>query len=158
MIANAKERWSALSGREKGFVAVMLVLLAGVLLWLGVVRPVTRGLDAARGRQAAALDRYAAIKARVDALKSLAGNRPPRIDAPLAQLIGSSAAERGFTLERNQDLGNGRVSVAVGSGRPAAVFGWIAELEASGVRVETLSARPDGPDVIGLTATLRAPQ
>ncbi|MBK5264024.1 MAG: type II secretion system protein M [Alphaproteobacteria bacterium] len=132
-----------------------MALLVVVVLWLGVIRPIDGSLVSAKASHAAAIDRYAAIRARVDAIKGLSGHRPPALGAPLDVVVSQSASETGFTLDRNDPQGEGRVSIAIGSARPTAFFGWLASLEALGVQVETLSARPAGPDVISATAVLR---
>ena len=61
---------------------------------------------------------------------------------PLDQFIGQSAGEAGLTLERAQPQGADRLDLAIASVRPVALFSWLAALEAQGVRVETMSARP----------------
>lgn len=156
MIGQWKDRWDALSLRERWLVGAMLALLAIVVLWLGIIRPVQGGLTSAEAELGAATERYAVIRARVDAIKRLSGNRPGALGAPLDMVISQSAGETGFTLDRNDPQGDGRVSIAIGSARPAAFFGWLADLEARGVQVETLNARPaPGGNVISVTAVLR---
>lgn len=155
MIEQMKDRWEAFSRREKWLVGIMLALLAVVVLWLGIVRPIDGGLASAKAGHAAAIDRYAAIRARVEAIKGLSGHRPPELGAPLDVVVSQSASETGFTLDRNDPQGAGRVSIAIGSARPTAFFAWLVSLEARGIQVESLSARPAGPDVINATAVLR---
>jgi general secretion pathway protein M len=93
---------------------------------------------------------------RVDAFQRLSGRRPPELGAPLDVVVSQSAGEAGFTLDRNDPQGNGRVSIAIGQARPVAFFGWLAQLETMGIDVETLNARPvPGSNVIGATAVLR---
>jgi general secretion pathway protein M len=61
---------------------------------------------------------------------------------PLDQFVGQGAGEAGLTLERAQAQGNDRMEIAIASVRPVALFSWLAGLEAQGVRVESMSARP----------------
>jgi general secretion pathway protein M len=61
---------------------------------------------------------------------------------PIDQFVGQSAGEAGLTLERAQVQGSDRMDIAVASVRPVALFAWLATLEAQGVRVDTMSARP----------------
>src|SRR3546814_6174412 len=82
----------------------MLVLMAIMIVWLGVLRPVTRGLADAKTAHIAAVDRAAGVKAGLALLRH-AAPPPPRIDGPLDQLIASSAAEAGFTLDGNTAAG-----------------------------------------------------
>lgn len=156
MMGRLRERWEAFSTREKWLVGTMLVLLAFVLLWLGILRPVQGGLASAKANHAAAIERYGAIRARVDAIKGLSGHRKPSQNAALDVLISQSAAETGFTLDRNEPQGEGRVSIAIGSARPTAFFGWLASLEAQGVQVESLSVQPAGGNIVSATGILRA--
>lgn len=156
MTDRLKERWAAFSTREKWLVGMMLLLIALVFLWLAVLRPVEGGLASAKAEHAAAIERYAAIRARVEAIKGLSGKRPAGLGAPLDVVIGQSAAETGFTLDRNDPQGEGRVDIAVGSARPTAFFGWLASLEAQGIHVESLSVRPAGANIISATGVLRA--
>lgn len=122
---------------------VMFALLAGVILWFGVIAPLDRARLDARQTLVAATDRNAAIRAAVKQLKSLprtAAASEPMV--PIDQLIGQGAGEAGLTLERAQAQGADRIDIAIASVRPTALFGWLAALEAQGVRVETISARP----------------
>ena len=156
MIERMKEKWAAFSHREKWLVGIMLALFAVLFLWLGMIRPVAGGLEGARNNHAAAVERYAAIRMRVDAFQRLSGRRPPELGAPLDVVVSQSAGEAGFTLDRNDPQGNGRVSIAIGQARPVAFFGWLAHLETMGIEVETLNARPvPGSNVVGATAVLR---
>ena len=112
---------------------------------------------AARERQRAKSDLFApAVKAQIGhgcddfghrqtspARKALARwIKPYRPPAPLDQLVGQGAGEAGLTLERAQAQGADRMEIAIAAIRPVALFSWIAVLEAQGVRVETMSARP----------------
>ena len=141
MMARIKDYWAGLSQRERVLLGVMAALLAVVILWLGVMRPVDNGLRDAHMLASDALDRNAAIRAKVKQLDQL----PRAVAAPtgdLAQIVGQSAGEAGFTLERAQPQGTGRVDIAIASAKPTALFDWIAGLEGQGIVVETLSVRP----------------
>ena len=156
MIGRMKERWAAFSTREKWLVGIMLALFAAMFLWLGVIRPVQGGLQRAMDNHAAAVERFAGIRARVEAIQRHSGRPAPDLAAPLDVVVSQSAGEAGFTLDRNDPQGDGRLSIVLGQVRPAAFFGWLAQLEGLGIEVETLSARP-APEggVIGVTAVLR---
>lgn len=134
--------WTELSARERVLVAIMGVLIAIVIVWLGIARPVESALDNARTRQAEALDRNVAIRAKVKALQTIPARRASSAAGPLDQTVGQSAGEEGFTLERTQAQGEGRVEIAIASARPTALFGWLAKLEAQGVVVDTLTVQP----------------
>jgi general secretion pathway protein M len=156
MIERMREKWAAFSLREKWLVGIMAALFAVVFLWLGVIRPVAGGLEGARDDHAAAVERYAAIRSRVDQIERASGERAPDLGAPLDVVVSQSAGEAGFTLDRNDPQGNGRVGIAISQARAVAFFGWLAQLEAMGIEVETLDARPvPGSNVVGATAVLR---
>ncbi|EQB07001.1 type II secretory pathway component PulM [Sphingobium sp. HDIP04] len=122
---------------------VMFALLAVVILWLGVARPLDAAQRSAGDALREATDRNAAIRAKVTLLKSLP-RTTATVDAgvPLEQFIGQSAGEAGLTLERAQAQGADRIDMAMASVRPVALLSWLAALEGQGIRVETMSARP----------------
>ena len=143
MMERMKSLWAERSAREQVMLGVMIALLAGVILWFGVAMPLDRAQIAARDDLRMATDRNSAVRAAVKQLKAL-----PRTAqaagpiAPIDQLVGQSAGEAGLTLERAQAQGADRMDIAIASVRPVALFSWLATLEAQGVRVDTMSARP----------------
>lgn len=143
MMAGLKRLWAERSPREQWMLGVMIALLAIVILWLGVVRPVDAARLSARTAMLEAADRNAAIRAKAAMLKRLpraTTATEPRL--ALDQFIGQSAGEAGLTLERAQAQGSDRIDIAMASVRPIALFSWLATLEAQGVRVETMRASP----------------
>ncbi|MBB4641037.1 type II secretion system protein GspM [Rhizorhapis suberifaciens] len=156
MIALIKGKWAIFSIREKWLIGIMLTLLVMIILWLGVLRPIESGLASAKARHAAAIDRSAAIRARVAAIKTLSGQGSPVRRGPLDVLIGQSAAETGFTLNHNERQGEDRVAFMTASVRPTAFFGWLASLEAQGIQVESLSVEPTDNVVLTANGVLRA--
>jgi len=143
MMERLRVLWGERSSREQWMLGVMFALLAVVILWLGIARPLDAAQRSVRDALREATDRNAAIRAKVTLLKSLPRTAGP-IDAavPLEQFIGQSAGEAGLTLERAQAQGADRVDMAIASVRPVALLSWLAALEARGIRVETMSARP----------------
>lgn len=157
MIANLSNWYKELSKREQVLVGIMAGLLAVVILWLGIARPVESGLKSAMERHGMALDRNAAVRVKVASLKALPRGTTARPTAPIAQLVSQSAGEGGFTLERAQEQGPGRVDIAIASIRPKALFTWLASLEAQGIMVETFSAQPSGTaGAVSMQAVLKA--
>lgn len=143
MMERLKLLWDERSPREQWMLGVMFALLAVVILWLGLLRPLDVARRSAHDALREATDRNAAIRAKVKLLKSLphiAGAMD--VSVPLDQFAGQSAGEAGLTLERAQAQGPDRLDMAIASVRPVALFSWLAGLEAQGVRVETMSARP----------------
>ena len=143
MMERVKILWGERSPREQWMLGVMFALLAVVILWLGVLRPVDAAQRSARDRLREATDRNAAMRGKVKLLKALpAGSGGGSATAAIDQLVGQSAGEAGLTLERAQAQGAGRIDIAIASVRPVVLFSWVAALEAQGIRVETMSARP----------------
>jgi general secretion pathway protein M len=142
MMDRVKTLWGDRSPREQAMLGVMIALLAVVILWLGILRPLDGAQRSARAALAEATDRNAAIRAKVKLLKSLPRSSASAAAGAFDQMIGQSAGEAGLTLERAQTQGADRLDIALASVRPSALFSWLAALEAQGVQVETMSARP----------------
>lgn len=143
MMETVKTMWGERSPREQWMLGVMFALLAVVLLWLGVVGPLASAQRSAREGLLAATDRNAAMRAKVKLLKTLPrGASAGSASAAIDQLVSQSAGEAGLTLERAEAQGSARIEIAMASVRPVALFSWLVALEAQGVRVETMSARP----------------
>jgi general secretion pathway protein M len=134
--------WNQRSARERWMLGVMLALLAGVVLWLGVVRPIEAARKDSRTALREATERHAAIAERVKLLKRLPPVAPVTGAAPIDQIVGQGAGEAGLTLARAQAQGSDRIDIAIADVRPIALMSWFAALEGQGVRVETMSARP----------------
>lgn len=143
MIDAMKSAWAERSPREQWMLGVMIALFAVVLLWLGVARPVDALRRTSHADMIAAIDRNAAIGAKVKVLKTLpASTASASAGAAMDQYISQSAAEAGLTLDRAQAQGADRIDVAIASVRPIALMSWLAVLEGQGVRVETIAMRP----------------
>ncbi|RYM12254.1 type II secretion system protein GspM [Sphingobium cupriresistens] len=135
--------WSERSPREQWMLGVMFALLAVVILWFGIAMPLDRAQRSARDTLNEATDRNAAVRAAVKQLKALPRNAAATGPVtPVDQFVGQSAGEAGLTLERAQAQGGDRIDIAIASVRPVALFSWLAAMEAQGVRVETMTARP----------------
>lgn len=135
--------WAERSTREQWMLGVMFALLAVVILWFGIAMPLDRAQRSARDTLNEATDRNAAVRVAVKQLKALPRNAVVTGPvAPVDQFVGQSAGEAGLTLERAQAQGGDRIDIAIASVRPVALFSWLAALEAQGIRVDTMSARP----------------
>lgn len=155
MIARWKARWVMMTVRERGLILIMLGLLAVVILWLGIVRPVNDALASARASHALAVDRAGRIDAAVLALRRTAGAAPV-LEGALDQLVVQSATEAGFTLDSQNAVGPDRLAIAIGSARPTALFAWLSGLEGRGVGVETITVQPGANGTISARILLRA--
>lgn len=145
MIESLKNWWLNHKAGERWLMAVLGIAILIVLLWLGIWRPVNDGIAAGWARQGAALERYGAVRSKVEALKRLPA-KPGGAAVPVEQLVTQSAAEAGFTLDRVGSPGAGRMSVSIGAARSAPLLAWLARLEESGVTVQTISITPGSAD------------
>jgi general secretion pathway protein M len=142
MMDAVKTMWGERSPREQWMLGVMFALLAVVLLWLGAMG-LAGAQRSARDALLTATDRNAEMRAKVKLLKTLPrGVTGGSASVGIDQLVSQSAGEAGLTLERAEAQGGARIEIAMASVRPVALFSWLAALEAQGVRVETMSARP----------------
>lgn len=142
MLASVHAWWDNHGTGEKRLMAALAIIAVLIFLWLGVWRPVTHGLAAGWERQSLALDRYAGVRAKVAELRRRPPAPPQDRRVPLDQLIGQSAAEAGFTLDRATPQGDGRMSANIASARVGPLLGWISGLEQAGVTVQTISIVP----------------
>ncbi len=145
--------WQGRSARERMLLAIMAALLALVLVWLLVVRPLSDALDAAQRRHAAAVVALAEARAQGAPVAAASAVAP---SLPIDSLIGRSANEAGFTGARITAQGPARAHVAIDAARAPALFGWIASLEQQGLVVATLRARGNADRTLAMEAVLRA--
>lgn len=134
---------------------VAAVLTVITLVWGGIVRPVGDALSSARERHARAIEALADAEMQMTALTALQQTRPAPMQGTLDAEIRNRASAAGFALGNVTLQGNDRVQIAIASARPAALFGWIAGLEASGLIVDSLSTTNNGDQTIAVQMTLR---
>lgn len=148
--------WIGRSLREKRLILVMLALIAIVIVWLGILRPVTDGLADAKAAHLAAVDRAASVEAGVALLQA---SEAPAVasEGSLDQLIAQRAAEAGFTLDSNTPAGADSVSIAIGTARAPALLAWLGSLEQSGLVVDAVTVQPGPNRTVSARATLRRP-
>ncbi len=144
--------WRDRSPRERGLLLVMVALMAFVLGWLLVVRPLSDALDAAKARHGAAVIALGEARARA----GTDGAPAPAPALPVDALVGRTAAEAGFAGARIAAQGPARATVAIDAARPQALFGWLARLEQGGLVVERLRARANSDRTLAVEATLQA--
>lgn len=150
-----RDWWRGLTLRERRLIAVMLALIAVVVLWLGIVRPIGDARARARADHLIAVDRAGRIEAAVAALRGAAATVPPPLEATLDQVVSQSAGEAGFTLDSSAIEGNDRVAIAIAAARPAALFAWLDTLEARGIVVETVTVTPVANNAVGARLLLK---
>lgn len=156
MIKQLTAWFRALSTREQwgvGMAAILVVLVAG---WYGVARPLAEALADARARHADAVMRLEETSALLASLEQLQKRPPAPLLAPLESTVRERAAAAGFALANVAPQPNDTVQISIPSARPAALFGWVAELESAGVLVDTLSTSDNGDRTLLVQLSLRA--
>lgn len=155
MTASIKRWFAALSLREKRLVLAAVALAIVTLFWFGLVRPVSDGLADARVRHSTAVQRLAEIESQIESVKIMQRTRPAPISAPLETVVRERAAEAGFALATVSPQPNNGLQIAIAAARPAAFFAWVADLEASGILVESLSTSDNADQTISATVVLK---
>lgn len=146
--------WRARNLRERRLLATAGALLALVLVWFLAIRPLMDARATSEARLRAATTALAEARADAAALRPSGGGEAA--PTPLAPFVTQSATEQGFTnITVTGDQAN-RVSIASPQVRPAAFFGWIGQLEARGIVVDSLTAGANADRTIAVQAVLRA--
>jgi general secretion pathway protein M len=163
MIVAFRDWWTGLSARERTLVTIALALAAPLIGWFLVVVPLRDGLTSAQAAHNAALDRHAAVTARVALLHSADGiansaSRDASQAGSVSLLVGQRAADAGLTLSRNDPAGDSRAAIAIPAARAPVLLGWLAALEDAGITSSDLSLRHNGDGTVALTATLARAQ
>lgn len=148
--------WRGRTPREQGLLAVMFGLIALVIGWLLIVRPLSDTLDEAKRRHGDAIVALAEARARADAAERLQGVATVTAPLPIDGLITRTASEAGFANARVTAQGPSAAIVAIEAGRPQALFTWISALEGQGVRVRLLRARINPDRTLSFEANLGA--
>lgn len=156
MMAALRAWFSALSLREKRLVLAALALAFVTLFWFALVRPVSDGLASARTRHADAVQRLAEIEGQLAAMRIAQRTRAAPLRAPLETVVRESAAEAGFALATVSPQPDNGLQIAITAARPAAFFAWVADLEANGMLVESLSTTDNGDQTVSASLVLRA--
>ena len=126
--------WSGLTRRERVLLSVLGLLLAGVVLVYGVVKP----LQSARAEAVADIRTYETLTARIRAAGTLTTARTQRRQGAPAQVVSASASGFGLAVASQAVPGGVRVTVADAS--YDSLMGWLADLSAtSSLRVRGLS-------------------
>jgi general secretion pathway protein M len=156
MSARLKTLWLARTPRERWLLGVMLGLVALVLVWLLILRPLSDMLSTARQRHGEAEAALAEARSQAAAIAALEKNRPAPFAGPIDSAIASAASAAGFQLSGLQPEGEGRVSLAIGAAKPEALFGWIGALEGQGYIVQSLTATSNPDRTLSAQIVLRA--
>lgn len=156
MMDNARRWFAGLSQREKILVGIAGLLLAGLVGYYGIARPMAGAMTAAEQRYLDAVERQARIETKVAALRLPADGKAVRFSGPIDAFVGQSAGETGIAVASVTPQSDSRVDMVVESAKPTALFGWLARIESEGIAVESLNINPMDNGTISATMTLRA--
>ena len=153
MIVAVKTWFMALSRREQILVGILGALLALTILVFGIVQPLIDGYAGARSDHRTALTESARLSAKLDMLEKGGAGSQRQVAGSLHQVLAESAAERGFVVDSNTPRGNDAATITMASAGPAAFFAWVNDLEAQGIRLESLTTTPASNGAISVNAS-----
>jgi general secretion pathway protein M len=151
MIGELKLWWAGRTARERWMLLVMFALIVLVVGWLGIVRPLGNAQADARLRLETAVTALAEAQSR-SVTAAAAAHPAATAQPPIDALLARTASDAGFANARIDAQGPARAALVIEAGRPQALLGWIGALEAQGVTVEGLRARPNQDRTIHLEA------
>lgn len=140
--------WDGRSLREQRMLAVMGVLVLGLLVWLGMVRP----LDGWRADQARARVAAERQMAQVQTAVAQQGTRPTEV-VDLQALVASTATTAGVQPALGMSEG-GRLGFRLDRVTTTQAFGWLAALEQGGARIEELGVVENADGTLGVSGAL----
>lgn len=155
MMAQALLWWSGRSDRERVLLGVMGALIALLLFWLIVIRPIDNARAAADARLDAATLAAGRVALVADRVRVSRRTPTPTLVTPLPVTVGAAAEGAGFTLSRLDPVGADRVTIGISSARGPALFEWLAGLQRQGVIVERITLRTNSDATLAVEGTLR---
>lgn len=154
MIATLKLWFDGRSRREKHLLIVMAALFVVTIVW-ALYLPIGDALSSAKTRYTDAVIRFGETQTRVRAVDVLRRGGA-QLPGPLDTVIRDRANDAGFDLASVGPAPGGGVQIAIAKAKPAALLGWIATLEASGILVESLSATDNRDRTVAVQMTVKA--
>lgn len=120
--------WEGRTLREQRMLAVMAALLAAVLVWLAVLRPVLGWRDQAAADRAHAEADLARVQAGLRLIAPGAAARPVIEVEGFEPLVTRTAGAAGLDVTTGMDA-SGRLAFRIPAASTAALFGWMSALE-----------------------------
>ncbi len=148
--------WKTRTVREQQMLLVMFALIALVLAWLVIIRPLGDALSDARERHNAAVLALADLRAQTAAIKQAQQGTPASLNEPIEALVGRSASDAGFTVTRIEPQGGNTVNLVMDTVRAQAFFGWVGQMESRGLIVDRLVATPNADQTLSVQVAFRA--
>ena len=129
LLAQLHQAWDGRTRRERQMLAVMALLVAAVVVWLGIVRPLTDWRDKAVGERARAAAHLTEVRTTLTRLAPAADGKPRTLDVQgLEPVLLQTAGAAGLQLTTGMDP-SGRMLFRAANAPAAAVFGWLGALE-----------------------------
>lgn len=137
MMALLAPWWQDRTPRERLGIGIMLTLLALLLAWTLVLRPLAAARAEAAAEAVAAQARLAQAGALVAAIKA----RPAASAAPVLDIVGRRLAEAGLQPTRLEAQGQGQAMLDIAAINGRLLIGWASALEQrDGLVIDTLEA------------------
>lgn len=137
MMAMFSPWWAQRTGRERVLLGLMLVLLAALLFWLLLARPVAAARATAQADAAAASTRLAQGQALAAAIKA----RPAANPAAVIDVLNRRLADAGLRPARLEAQGPGQALLEIAAINGRLLIGWATALEQNdGLVIEQLEA------------------
>ncbi len=152
MMAAFTPWWRQRSPREQRLLALAAALLAALLAWLLILRPLASARAAALDEARSAQDQLARTRTLAAAIRA----RPAPPAGPMIDLIGRRLAEAGLTPARLEAQGPGQALVEIAAVNGRLAIGWAAALEQrDGLVVEELEASRNTDQSVRLRLNVR---
>lgn len=148
--------WRDRTGRERWLLGIMLVLLGLVIGWFGVLQPLRDARADAAARLAQASGDLADINASAATIHATEKRARTRHAAPLLDTVRQRAADAGVPAEALAGNGEGAMTLRMAAVKPAALLGWIAEIEArDGIGVDRMVLTRNADATVAVELGLR---
>lgn len=147
--------WRDRSRREQILLAIMAGMVAIVILWLGMLRPLAGASDRAAARHASAISALGEVRSLTGAIRAAEARRRPGNDTPALERVRASASAAGLTLDTLESDGAGQVNLRITAIKPAPLLRWIADLEArDGITTTLLASNRNADQTLAVSMTL----
>jgi general secretion pathway protein M len=147
--------WRTRTLREQRLMLAMFGLLALVILWLLILRPLGDALSRARERHANAAEALAEARGQAALIAQLERSAPTGPAEPIDAVMSRAASEAGFPITRLERDGPATATMVLSAVRPQAFFGWLGQMEGQGLIVERLSTTANSDQTLAVQVTLR---
>lgn len=147
--------WRSRTLREQRLLLTMFGLMALVLCWLLIIRPLDDALARARERHGEAVAALTAARGQIETISGLKSQGSPAVDAPLETMINNAAVEAGFPVSQVTRDGAAQATISLGAVRPQAFFAWIQQMEARGLIVDRMTTTINADATLAAQVTFR---